>query len=244
MAMPAEGWRKGRLAGSAGAAGCPMLGLWGSVMPPQLSPCSTTRPTAVPRETEAWGAAPRGARGRQRCQLGCGEGRRGGIWHMRAVHGVSRCGLGCSACPIGRDSALLAGPVPRGRGEDLWGMTQSQPRSSACISYHGNQALEVGFSSGVGIRQFKFGLERARNMLQHTGAAPLPLPSSFGPHLLHSTRHGHPFARSHISGADVSQVHEVHGLTNHGAVDSSPPLLRLWFLHDAAAQLVPEVAHI
>lgn len=86
--------------------------------------------------------------------------------------------------------------------------------------------------------------ERAKNMLQHTGAAPLPLPSAFGPHLLHSARHGQPFARSHVSGADVRQVHEVHGLADHGAVDPSPPLLRLWFLHDAAAQLVPEVTHI
>lgn len=101
---------------------------------------------------------------------------------------------------------------------------------------------------------------------QHPHGEPHRPPAPPGPY------HGQPFARSHVSGADVRQVHEVHGLADHGAVDPSPPLLlrgdegrqlplrpgtpsvippslraathRLWFLHDAAAQLVPEVTHI
>lgn len=37
--------------------------------------------------------------------------------------------------------------------------------------------------------------------------------------------HGQAFARSHVSRADVCQVHEVHGLADHGAINPSPPLL-------------------
>lgn len=111
--------------------------------------------------------------------------------------------------------------------------------------YRGVKALKVSFSSGggVGDQAVQVWAEKARNTLQHAGVAPLSLPAALGPHLLDSTGHGEPLSRSHVSGANVCQVDEVHGLPDHGAVDSSPPLLRLGLLHDAAAQFVPEVAH-
>lgn len=109
--------------------------------------------------------------------------------------------------------------------------------------YRGFKALQEGFSSSGGDQAVQVWAEKARNTLQHSGVAPLSLPAALGPHLLDSTGHGQPLSRSHVSGADVCQVHEVHGLPDHGAVDPSPPLLRLGLLHDAAAQLVPEVAH-
>lgn len=109
--------------------------------------------------------------------------------------------------------------------------------------YRGVKALEVASPPAGGDQAVQVWAEKARNTLQHAGVAPLSLPATLGPHLLDSTGHGQPLSCSHVSGANVCQVDEVHGLPDHGAVDPSPPLLGLGLLHDAAAQLVPEVAH-
>lgn len=183
-----------------------------------------------------------------------GEGESGRVWHTWAAPGSSWHVSGGWLRPFqagqGMGRGLLSPLPPRVTSQCLQqgGIFQRDPKSPGagrgwcCINTAGFK-LEVGFSSSGGDQAVQVWAEKARNTLQHTGVAPLSLPAALGPHLLDSTSHGQPLSCSHVSRANVCQVHEVHGLPDHGAVDPSPPLLGLGLLHHAAAQLVPEVAH-
>lgn len=151
--MPAEGWRK---CGSVAAEELQGARCRGSEAPqrlPRSAPAAQPAPLPSDGETEAWGAAAGGARGRQQRRLECGEREKAeDLAHRgRARRLPVRAALLC--CPLHRRKGGPAGGDP-----ELLG----RPWGSACMSYRGNPALQVGFSSGVGIRQFKFGLKEPR----------------------------------------------------------------------------------
>lgn len=81
--------------------------------------------------------------------------------------------------------------------------------------------------------------------LQAPRIAPRPVSVSLGSHLLlNCTCHGKSISGPHLPRANVSQVDKIHWFPNHGPVNPSPLLLRLGFLHHAAAQFVPKFTHV
>lgn len=96
----------------------------------------------------------------------------GRIWHILTAPGSSQCAAGGWWRPLGCNPSWVRGGFapspchhhqPSASGKEGFVGDNPEPpgqaRGLVCISYCGNKAPEVGFSSGVGIRQFKSGLK-------------------------------------------------------------------------------------